>query len=834
MFASALIGPLLLLGTFEPTVHAQLQAAEGHASLQAGVLSHPLPSPLSDAVHRFALDRADALGLPAFATLGAPRPFGTRFGASFHMAQQVDGIEVDAARVVVTVDRFRRVSLVASSAVPYARVARRWNLSAEQALAKVSAQVPLAMRDSSGRPYGGTLQRFFPIGDELRAGYLVWVPTLDIRDNWYLAVDAEDGDIHWSQNRVFTANDADVYAYSPGGLDAGIGVTAVTRVLLERFSPSQQGGFLQGDQVTAWNCCPNEACSTATGAKSRRVQGTTTFNGMPVNYDVAICDRLQRGTNDPATNPNQDYVYAPVDAPGGATLATQGSPTDSDPFAEVHAFWHVNQVYDFVRALSIAAQPLFPGETIPPFQMRDALQGKAPAIWVNVVMPDQNEMFSSYISSGGVLAKANNLLRVNNAAFMARENFQSLVIPELALDVDAILMFQGTHADFAYDGPVVWHEFGHGVIHSTAKFQSFTVDARSGNNEGGALHEGIADYIAAAFGQRSLVGDYVGPRLPGAGEGALRDVDNQEKCPDVLWGEVHQDSKHFTGALWEARRELFSGSDQGRTFDAAIYAALVSMTPKTDFQGAAATIVAHVKGAFPGMANAETAMQAIFNSRGVTQCSKVLDATSNPGPRNYFGIGGTQAAGLGNGQVVPGPYQFAIQVPEGARSLTVNANISGGGLFGGGQVVSRLLARNGEPVTFTRSGAQLSNDADVTAAFTGSGGAYTATVELDVPCGSKLYFALGTPSAGGETLRNVSWTFQKAHSCPGPPDAGAGSPVDAGPDVEALPSIAGGGTQSGGEAAAVGCGCGTTEPVTFALGLLALAGFALLRRRRLG
>ncbi len=830
-----IVAPLLALGTFEPTLVTRIDAPDGRPALQAGVLSQPLPSPLRESVRRWALDRAAELGLPEGSTLGEPQVFGTRFGASFHMAQEVGGVEVNASRVVVTIDRMRRVVMVSSGIAPYERAATAWTLSADAAHDAAARDVPLAMRTSAGKPYGGTVKRMFPVGSEVRAGYLVWVPTLDMRDNWYVAVDAADGRILFRQNRAFRAGtEADVYEFSPGGLGAGVGVSPLTRVVLDKLSPMQEGGFLQGSQVTAYNCCPNQECSTAPGAAKRRAQGQLNFGGMLVPYDVAICDRLQRATNDENVNPAGNYVYAPVDSPGGAQLASQANPSDSDPFVEAHAFWHVNRVYDFIRGLSTSANTLFPGENIPPFQMRDEARGKVPAVWVNVVIPDQNEMFSSYFTTG--TARANGLMRMDNAAFMARENFQSLLIPELALDVDTLMMFQGTQADFGYDAPVLWHEFGHGVIHSTAKFESFTVDKRSGNNEGGALHEGIADYIAAAFGQRSTIGEYVGPRMAMAGgEAALRDADNTEKCPDVLWGEVHQDSKHFTGALWEARRELFQGTDMGRTFDAAIFAALVSMNPKTDFEGAAAAIVLHVGNAFPQMANASGAMEAILVARGVSNCSKVLDVTGVTEPRRYFGIGGTQAAGLANGQVVPGPHQFKIHVPEGARSLTVNAQIQGGSPFGGGQVAARLMARNGDPVEFTRSGTTIANDAEVTANFTGAQGNYSATVQLAVPCGGDLYFAIGSASQGGETLQNVSWSFQKALSCPPKPDAGtdAGTiDVDAGVTVpEGVPAIPGGGTDAGGQIGEAGCGCGATDGFAAALALMVLAGLGVRRRR---
>ena len=140
--------------------------------------------------------------------------------------------------------------------------------------------------------------------------------------------------------------------------------------------------------------------------------------------------------------------------------------------------------------------------------------------------------------------------RFDNAAFFPVENFSQLPLPGLTTGVDTLMIFQGNAADAAYDATVLWHEFGHGVVYATAAltFEDVAIDNRSANNEGGALHEGFADYIAGAFGNLAEVGPYFGPRaLAGSGvmgvrqDGYLRSLANTLSCPDVLWGEVHQD-----------------------------------------------------------------------------------------------------------------------------------------------------------------------------------------------------------------------------------------------------------------------------------------------------
>jgi hypothetical protein len=194
--------------------------------------------------------------------------------------------------------------------------------------------------------------------------------------------------------------------------------------------------------------------------------------------------------------------------------------------------------------------------------------------------------FNNAMPNAAGVYVADTLARTDNAMFLARENMEFLLLPPQVLNSDALVMYQGEAADFAYDGPVLWHEFGHGLIHSTSDWDTVvTFDQRSSNNESSALHEGVSDLIAAMTGKRSIVGEYVGPRIDPTSL-AIRNVDNQEKCPDVLWGESHQDSLHFTGAVWAARQQ-FLGTDNGNTFDAAFYAAIVSFPPDVNFASAA-------------------------------------------------------------------------------------------------------------------------------------------------------------------------------------------------------------------------------------------------------
>jgi hypothetical protein len=829
MFALLVIAPLVLGAPAIAPSWNVLPSPGGHIALADGVLSGPYTGDLRDAARVFALQHRNELGLPVTSTFGPAQAFSTRFGGSVHLPQLVDGVEVYGGKVIVTFDLKGRVVRVASSIRPYRQLDMTWKLSGPQALAAGAREIDGAVFRPDGAPHGGYLPKMFIVGDDVHAGYLVWVPTTQLSENWHLAIDATTGAVLFSENRVHHGFEANVYASSPGGLSTGIGVTPLSSVTLEHFAAGADGGKLNGSQIRAFNCCPTANCNLDAGAVARRATGMlSTFGGGMVAYDLAICDRQQRVTNDPAINPNGNYLYTPVDPPIGSS-PNASSLADFDEFSEVHGFFHVNKVYDVLKDLSNG--PLAADSGFSPFLLRDQKIGKVAAIQINaseVSFPQSPNAQGVYYSS--VMA------RVDNAMFVPRESMGGVSVPEFSFDTDALVIYQGSKADFAYDAPVVWHEFGHGAIYSTSNWnRGVDIDARSANDETSALHESFADIVAFMVGNESEIGQYIGPRGVG-GSLALRNANNTDKCPDVLWGESHQDSQHFSGAVWEARKTLFQGADQGKTFDAAFYAAMVSIPPNVNFAKAAAIISSAVGLAFPQLPLAQAQMKQVFDARGVTNCSKVLDVTAGPSTREVYIIPGSSYAGLASGQSVPGPYQFKFKVPQGAKSVT----ISGPYFFGGTTVRISLLAKVNQPITFTRgAGNTLTHDADKTVVPTVVNGQMNGTVMIDVPCGGEVYFTIVNSSPRDRTLQNLSYSYSAPTSC-FVPDAGmdagvvvvpdAGSEADAGvpaADVkfDVYPD------PLGAAARPSGCGCNAAPPALFWAGSWrsALGSFAAAR-----
>jgi Zn-dependent metalloprotease len=94
---------------------------------------------------------------------------------------------------------------------------------------------------------------------------------------------------------------------------------------------------------------------------------------------------------------------------------------------------------------------------------------------------------------------------------------------------------------------VIYHEFNHGATH-----QIYPPTMLPYTGEPGALDEAWSDYFACAITGEPLIGD--GGFL--VGQPWMRNLDNALRFPDDWLGEVHEDSRIVSGALWDLRKAL--------------------------------------------------------------------------------------------------------------------------------------------------------------------------------------------------------------------------------------------------------------------------------------
>ncbi|MBI4511308.1 MAG: hypothetical protein HY698_16865 [Deltaproteobacteria bacterium] len=474
-----------------------------------------------------------------------------------------------------------------------------------------------------------------------------------------------------------------------------------------------------------------------------------------------------------------------------------------DQFAEVQMYYHVSKIYSAFR-----------GWIGPEFKLKDA---PITAI-VNAKIPGgYREALCQEPAGGGeaVAPAASTLVGFENALFTPKGGFGGGFPEE-----DSIIFGEGTIGDAAYDGDVVYHEFGHAVMNKVLpNYQPVVPDEYGLDATAGGLIEGYPDYFSAAVTEDPKLGEYFGAALPG---GVVRHLENTKTCPADLWNEVHQDSEFFTAALWSVRKSL-SDEDQVK-MDKAIFRVMDSLSVYDAMEAAAAKSVAELE--LSVNAQVATKLKEAFQARGVLGCNhRVLDMKGTS-VKDFFMLNGAEDIGQ---PIAPGPMQFKLDLPEDSVEIkvTIRGTQSGGfGGFGGSRTppALKLLVKAGdEPIKWNWNVNPITHDAtavgDISLVSRGGGG---GAVSGAFPKGT--YHVMIANEGAGVGVEGVSFAHTAGHLPT--PDAGS----------EANHPASDAGTDGHAEKEDEDCGCrvgGAGRGPSGAV-LLGLVGFliVLTRRRR--
>jgi MYXO-CTERM domain-containing protein len=555
-------------------------------------------------------------------------------------------------------------------------------------------------------------------------------------------------------------------------------------------------------------------------------QTTKRINAMGIDLTLHVCE-LQQNAQADATDGDYKKHVRKDDTSGG------------DPFSQLSIFYHAAKAYEFFRRfdpgfeLEVTSKPLF--------------------LVANLMMPGGLSSFDL-----GKMSDPNLPLEPFANAFSAGYDPQmgqmmSMLWPEI---VGGGLFFgQGERVDFAYDGDVVYHEFGHAVVGATARLVGYWhLDSQGATASPGAMNEALADYFSSAITNDPATGEYAAREESG---NAIRHLDNSNTCPSNLAGEVHYDSEFFSAALWATRDGLATKAERF-ALDEAIFLALSTVSSgDLGYGDLAELFVAAVASSSLGQSVAND-LKAAFESRGALPvCARIFDWTGKPirseaqaMGRAFISVGKSMLAGGGLLPYAPGLFQVRVPLPADAELLGVSfseLNRGGGaGGFPGAQgdaFKPAVIVSFDEAISFQ---AGVSTNAGDAVEADKSGGKYTA--QLEVPAGAtKAYVML--VNLGDSDGYFSSLAFDTAIDAP---DAGADDAStaneDAGVDVPE-PDAAqteDAGTASGpglsaaaSDAAEGGCGCrapGAAASLhgTGAAALLALFGALVARRRRTG
>ena len=301
--------------------------------------------------------------------------------------------------------------------------------------------------------------------------------------------------------------------------------------------------------------------------------------------------------------------YAVADKDGNYLFQPK-DPSMEDPFAEVQAYYHVDSFHRWLKKT---------------FGFARKGTKQQIRVVVNFYAPNRQ----------------GNTQGVYNAFFGDVDN-----------DGVGDLVFGQGQRDFAYDADVIYHEFTHSVVNETANL-STNLDELGLNEMPAALNEAFADIFSTIFVGDPKLGEY-------AGNGSIRNLAGNAKCPDNLAGESHNDGLIWGQANWSIRTQV---SDTA-AYDQLIYKTLAAMGRHPTIKEAGDLLLKIAQTDYPPIA---PIVKAELTKRGITECSRIIPMLE--GKKLFSRLRGTDEFGGLN--LVPSALQFRIDVPKEALSLKI-------------------------------------------------------------------------------------------------------------------------------------------------------------------
>ncbi len=254
---------------------------------------------------------------------------------------------------------------------------------------------------------------------------------------------------------------------------------------------------------------------------------------------------------------------------------------------------------------------------------------------------------------------------------------------------------QGTDVDFAFDGDVIYHELGHGVVAMLAPEGLTQANRRSDGLlvDATAINEAVADYISVMVTGDPELAEYVGRFAPAQSTPYIRTAENDRACPNDLAGQSHNDSEPLMGALWVARTAI------GKSLDDVVLQSLTRLAPDATLEDMAARLV-EVAGEMQDAGQLTEADVEILarelDARSLFDCPRVV----------------TDAAEVARGRTLylrkvnaavtpwwPGPMQLRYEIPEGAQEAVVEAELTARGDGDASAIV--LVKRSDRAIEFS-------------------------------------------------------------------------------------------------------------------------------------
>lgn len=407
-------------------------------------------------------------------------------------------------------------------------------------------------------------------------------------------------------------NQAEVYEVNPQHTPSPSLVTLTN--LDPEPEPWEEGqtvepGSLTGTRVRVFNCIDEEDGPFATWRKD-----TECFPTQRVRAD------------------EQNDYFVPL--PNVTLIADNTNPTDL--YAELSMYWHAEKFFAFMAELGVEDFPCELSNMVANFH------------WLEPSPGYPELAFGPY----------------NNAYFSG--------VCEIA-DGPTMLFGQGAAVDFAFDGDVVYHELGHGIVAQLTPdgLRQYALRPEGVLMDARALNEAIADYHTLMVTERPEMAEYVGFYWPQLDDGWIRNAENDAQCPRDMAGQPHNDSAPFTAALWAARRRV-----GGAKLDPVVIASLSLLTGDATLESASAALLqvaAAERDAGVWTTWDYDQLERALAARNLLDCKRVVDdPASLEDPRFLY----LRSNGNSVSPFWPGPVQYRQVVAPGKDNLLVTFEVS--------------------------------------------------------------------------------------------------------------------------------------------------------------
>ena len=567
-----------------------------------------------------------------------------------------------------------------------------------------------------------------------------------------VVIDAETGRVVAQENAVRFKNLAKVHKFNP------VSTPTLDEVTLPVKDPNVSP---DNDDLRSFNCIDT------------KVLKPVSFGGYNINLHV--CEMASM-TSAPGSAMYPAEAFADPDAGDFLQYPPAADNAPGDPFGELAIFYHASQAYDYFRDLT--------GD--PAWKLSTAKKAWPLYVIANVMMPSGLAAFD--------LAKMQDvnspLEPLSNAMYTGWDptgygSMIAAIAPEIQ---GAALAFgQGSKIDFSYDGDVVFHEFGHAVVDSTAELGGYWhLDSQGASMSPGAMNEGIADFFSSAIAGDPNQGEYackdLGPQANNCV--GIRTLANDKTCPQWLTGEVHSDSEFFSAAMWEARAALTSDADK-KAFDLALFTTLNTVSSgDLAYEELAQAFVKALEQSTLGKTGAD-AMTTAFTSRGILPVCHRLFSFEIGKPLNSKDVStlaglffGASKADLGvgyQGDYAPGLMQIKVPIPAGTTAINASLNEVTGtssNPMASGSFKPSFLVSWGKEIEFDPT-MKANTDLVVPATSTKNTFGFAWAAKLTPPAdATEAYVMIVNTGDASGTFRGINFKFES-------------SGADAGPDVEA-------------------------------------------------